>query len=244
MRKLRSGRSRLPRWASILICVFLALALSSITYIFKGSPPLTQEMAFRRAEKEHLMGPGKIMAQVDTGSSAYPGITVADEGEGYVLFTHSESRGSSSSWNRFCYKARTGPVTLMAEPLDGFLSHQDDSICIFAFDQVPGAVRAELEITVEQEFNGAACSKTYTSKADRQYDGFFIFPIKCTWEEDRLEREKESYLISAMARTTDSSPSVPESSPATIRLYGQGGELLETQETALMNVLAAVQAGY
>ena len=220
----RKFPARVGAFVNLLgICLCLVLI-----YIFLGSPALTPRMAYRRAEKANLVGPGKILGVVDPEGQPYGSLVLAREEDAVMLY----------AWDRwdparreFVYLESRGPMALAAAPGDKVLWLQPyTTIPVYLFDQSPEAVRAELELTLSGEYRGERHTVTYSLESRREGEGYFGFTIRST-----TCLGAEGYLLSMLRHVTGNSMADTSRTgiQAAVRLYGAEDRLLETQELVL-----------
>ncbi len=155
-----------------LFAIGLCLVL---IYIFLGSPVLTEEAAYRRAEKANLVGPGEILAVIAPEGQVYSHLILAKDETGVMLYAW-------DWWNReereFVYREAEGDMTLAAAPGREYFWLQSHGVLpVYLFDSCSEAVRAELTLTIRGEFEGEAYENTYSLTAEREEAGFFAFTI-------------------------------------------------------------------
>ena len=89
MKKLKLFLNRIPRPARVLLDLILTALLLFFCYLAAGAPPLSEESAFRRAEKANLVGPASVLDIVTLPSdwvpAGYQKLLVADAGD-EILF--------------------------------------------------------------------------------------------------------------------------------------------------------------
>lgn len=232
MNGLARCRRRLPvplRACANLLAIGLCLVL---IYIFLGSPALTAEMAYRRAEKANLVGPGEVLAVLEPAGQAYSHLVLAQEDEGVMLYAWDR-------WNRdrraFVYLEKDGPLTLAAAPGRELLWLQTHAILpVYLFDNCPEALRAELELTLNGEYQGELHTVTYSLAARREGEGVFAFTIR-----SGTCLGAEGYLLSQLRHVTGNSAADTSHTEirAAVRLYDAEGALLSDTRLQLPSAL-------
>ena len=166
----------------ILVHLLLTMVLLFFLYIFMGSPVLSPQEAYRRAEKTHLVGPATILDTVELPPmtrDAFTHMIVADDGSGIITYLWNEI---NSPIPRLTYREKTDDLTVLAVPVADVFSywaHEKAVILpVILADAFPTAARAELEITLSGEYNGAYHENTYVLTADREKPGYFLFYIQ------------------------------------------------------------------
>lgn len=244
MKKLKMMLKNVPRKVRIAFDLCLILLLGFLFYLSIGAPTFSAEQAFRRAEAINMVGPGKI---VDTlGWSDYPMFEtlIVAETESGVEFYGEYRMGHGDAWPKglniqyrtplFSYREKTGEMTVLAAPVDGFgLSRYDSEgkLPVYVFCDYPGAVRAELDMTVSGSYktgNGGEAverefTRTFSADSVRHGDGFFRFTL--TGEGRILNYIAHISNGDYWSRTlTDSERGA--SIPVTVRLYDENDALV------------------
>lgn len=230
---------RPSRRIHIVLNVLAAAFILFAAYVLSGSPAIGETMALRREESRRLIGPGEILAHVDTGCQYYPEIIVLDEGSGFALWTTSGrlTVSTSSEQRRLCYREKSGDLTLMPEPLSFSPSGSFDHICIFAFDNVPEAVTAKLQMTLSDDGYGYP-AHDYKTTAQREYDNFFVFTLNLQYGEDYYSSEKAAFFDLAQ---TSKDTRLYINVPVTVQFYDASGELISEVNSAIMSRSAAYE---
>ncbi len=86
--KLIKGFS-LSRRAKVLRNLFLSGLVLGVLYILVGSPAFSAEQAFRRAERQSLVGPSEILAELPVKEDYFDSLIVADDSEGELIYEKS-----------------------------------------------------------------------------------------------------------------------------------------------------------
>ena len=239
MKKLLKLWQRIPvkiracaNLAGIILCVL-------VIYILIGSPPFSARHAFRRAEKADLVGPSRILAQIQPEGTPYDQLILSDAGDGVILFTYKRRDSAATS---LLYAERTGDLTIAAAPDNTYYpSHQQASIPIVLFEKYPQAVRAELDLALSAVYKGTYLQNTYHLTADREYDGCFIFTLQ---SESPSVLGAEGQLFLTLQQVTGNSTADTRDlvSPATVRLYDSSGSLILEQTISLNSAAAKAHA--
>lgn len=232
MKKMKLKQSRLPRQAKILRNLMIFAALLLLAYLLIGAPPLSEEALFRRIERQYIIGPAQILAIIDVQDinwwaphHNYHRLVVAKSNYGITLMRILPR--SSSPNVRLFYTERTGNVTLAFVPVSSWIrdfhfDNEDLITSIIAIDNVPNAVRAELTLTLHNEFWDF--EREYTVTSEREYDGFFLFAIFHPVDEYTID---QLHFLAELGRVWRSRM---HSFPATIRLFDAAGTLIYEQE--------------
>ena len=138
-------KKKLTVWLLVLAVSIGLLCISS------NYPSPTAEIAFRRAEKENLVGPAEILEILDFADSRYDHLLVAQSDYGYTFYEWQDS-DKDYSHARLAYQPKSERVTLYCT-LQGYESLYTgrEWLPIFAFADHPAAVSARLTLETAQE---------------------------------------------------------------------------------------------
>ena len=238
MKTLKTLWRRLPvklRACVNLVSIGLCLVL---IYIFLGSPAFTVEMAYRRAEKANLVGPGSILATLEPQGQAYSHLVLAQGDTGVMLYAWDR-------WNRdqreFVYIETDGPLTLAAAPGQELLWLQTHAtLPLYLFDDYPEAVRAELDLTLSGEYEGDWYTKTYPLTARREGEGYFAFLLQTD-----SAQGFEGYYLTQLRNVTGNSTAATAQTVihATVRLYDANETLLTDTTLQIRSPASKAQYG-
>lgn len=230
LKNLKNGWNRVSRKKKVLIyCVGIVVS-AFLLYVVKGAPT-DLENEFRRAEKAHLVGPGKILGSVPIyGGShdAYHQMLVAEDEEGLILYPYHLGSGG---YTKLRYLEKTGDVTFFTEPRElmyDWESIEEFSMTVGILDTYPEAVRAEMELTLRYQINvdDPVFEKTYILESRREIPGLFTFQLS---DQDATGLWVMGYAMEVLMCLTD-----PQayglyydcSVPVTVRLYGEKDDLI------------------
>lgn len=202
------------------ISLFVLLLSVTILCLLNASPSSTAEMAFRRKEKQNLIGPAEIIATLDFPHGSYDHILIGESDFGYTFFEcHDNGRWDQGDMT---YVPRKEGATLYCTyHMYGSAEYSADWLPIFAFADHHAAVRAKLTLTTTQ--NGETVN--YPLEAQRSHDGFFLFSLK-TME----LRAQDFWLIQQTIANQYREYVLDGTAQATLELYDANGELLETYQ--------------
>lgn len=244
MKRLFGWWQRVPRLAHIGCNLLLIAVLLAASYLFRGCPPLSVEHAYRRAAAQEMVDAGEILGVVqgeiyfNGGNTKHYRLAAAKNDAGVMLYSfRSEDIGffkrRADAAESFTYGDRTGVVTLLADQASWYISESDRyaELPIILFDEVPQAVRAELDLYVDIGYWGYDEVYEYHLTAQREQAGFFEFRIAAG---DVLERQSvgiEAYALNTIqwifkplqSRNVDSFPAV-------VRLYDREDRLIYEEE--------------
>ena len=251
MRKLKNFWLNIPRWVRTIGNLVLLLLIAVVFYVCIGTPTLTEEQAFRRAEKAQLVGPSTILFNEDVESYDYRHLILAETDYGVITYV------SDETWNpKLCYTAKTGDVTVVAAPKGPFnwgYSNWAVKLPVFVVDDVPDAVRAELEIDIvgtyvihlNNEMLQIPLYHHYSLESTREEENFFQFAIELPFLDQYdgygyntdAEHGADGYALDLLAETfSNQDNQLPRSSAsitATVRLYDESGSLIVERNLTL-----------
>lgn len=214
--KLTSKIPRLPRpWraARNLVCIVLAVYL---IWLMLGGRPLTVQWAFRRAERQDMVGPSEILGAFEavrySGDDYFRRFLVGETEEGLLICN------ISGNWywgytGYLDYWEKTGDITLVPveENWGSMYPYDDNAMAYFlAVTELPGAVYAELDVTAQDEEEDEIEQWYVTAEMG---NGCFVFPFE------------NFYWRYTGALSGEWSSGVVEAA-YTLRIYDSQGELL------------------
>ena len=246
----------IPRKVRICINTLSILLLIATAYILLGCPALTPTQAFRRVEKSNLTGPAEIIETIDLPNGLDDHVLVADDGNGVVLFMYSDFE---FRWeNYFLYHEKSQGITVLPVPNHTHFGSDlyELDMPILVFHDHPGAVRAELELVIDEglgipetkweegsEVHTEYFKKTYRMEAVSYIDGYFRFNLHTEskdWYVDEYGQKQgtplgnEGLALQTLCRMMCEFRSyLQEYATATVRLYDVENHLI-TEETVII----------
>ncbi len=243
MRKRMTRRRRIPRKARIAKNLLLAAVLFCLFYIFAGCPDMTAEQGYQRALRRRLLGPGEVVGvrNVDVNGK-YNRLVLGKTGAGYTLYCcNYENLGfltgnSFSSWEGIlAYREKGETVTVLAAP--GVPSQEEEThVPIILFDECPGAVRAELDVSL----NCGAYEFRYNLKSKREAGGYFAFDLSAQGDEQGYEAE--GLAIEQFSWIYSDDGIYAGEYPAAVRLYDEKDELIYEEALFLRSAVGEAHA--
>lgn len=227
MRKKRAPL--LPRSVRAVVFLLLALLLALTVYVGLGSPPLNAEMTFRRAERAHMVGPSKILAEFSNGQQFPRRVIIAETESSHILYTVQQQE---YGYRRFYTNPKEGQIdnyTLRVypktEPVALYTVSMTNTspVQLALFDRHSDAVRAEMETTVTFLYREELCTMDIRADSDREYDRFFLFSIS------KPQGSSEQWYNAMSQLTSRSTETGEEKTVVTIRLYDANGILIGTE---------------
>lgn len=238
----------IPRPLKALLYCIGILLFSFLLYIFLGAPPLSEEHAYRRAERANLVGPAKILDIIDLEpvvNEYYNRMVIADEGDAVILYMRDSQNNLSE---KLVYRQKQGAVTVFAAPYELFLYSTDHEfeIPIILFDDFPQAVRAEMEFTLwtldDSDAVPRVClPKNYWGEAYRENSGYFCFYINspdfswAAWTDDSKEPTLATFC--KLTGKTFSRMDADTTLPVTVRLFNAENQLVHEETVIVRGVI-------
>lgn len=237
-------KKKLPRWAKILRNTLLILILGCALWIITEQSILFPRLSLRWEEYLHQIGPCTVIDHLDAEEyDEFDHLLVGETEYGIIFY---------SVWldchTSFSYREKTEDLTVLAAPTYGdtwSLKTEDERLPIYLFDEFPLAVRAEMEITVSSNpenvyYGGEDFSRTYSLKADREFDGFFRFWLDVPSSGGELGIDGcAAQLLSHICHENNSWEYAVDTAAITVRLYNAKGALIEERELTLRSVIGA-----
>ena len=207
MKKLKAYWAGLSRPARTLLLLLIALVSSLLTYLTLGSPPLTAESGFRRAEMANMIGPSEILGKFYLGELGFgtEKVVVAQSTDYDIIYHHPQQ-------NFRAYPKTTKPAIYLAAARD---SGNDMLLHMVLLDRCPEAVTA----TVSFNYFGRPNSKI-SATVSREHDGFFYFYLA---KEQSTGYDHLKKLYNAFTGIN------AENRQIVIKLYDKNGQRLSTR---------------
>ncbi len=244
-RKFTNRWSSLPRPLRVLLLLTGIALTCFFIYIFLDSPTFTDEQRYRRAEKANLVGPAKILdiqELPELKRNDYDRIVIADDGDGIIMYLWNTEH---DYYEKLVYRKKIGDVTIYAAPIVNVFYDWHDFeeiiVPIYAFDNFPNAVRAELDLTLEIFEVGEPHIYHYSLESVREKSGFFCFFIyaNTTPRPSGSGSEENSALYSFTALTdqcTSHALHPQRGALATIRLYDKDNLLVHEEMLSIYTI--------
>jgi hypothetical protein len=235
-------------WKIRTFLVLVGVLLTGLVmYWVMDRPVFSEEAMFRRAEREHALGPGTILgtepiSSLDLSYYDCDIMIVAETKYGAILYCCKLNEN-----DYLFYREKKGPLTIMALPNGhwSWLKDQPRQLDVILFDDYPEAVRAQVQIIVDWPHNFYGFTPdgvyyTYDLTAQRENDGYFHF-VHTIYGSDYIDNDN-----AAMGILTDITchTAVYEAYttnlqiPAMVRLYDADNNLL-VEETLTLRSIAA-----
>ena len=168
MKKTVSKQKRIL--CNLLLILLALLLMEFLTSNYLKIPVLQ----FRREERGNLLGPSRILGIEEIHHRPYEQMIIADDGDGVILWLWGEDLDRRQLIYREKY---TDPLLLAAPGNMSFGIETEIHAPIVLFDREPKAARAEIEFTVDINYNGKDYITTYVLESERTAQGYFLFTL-------------------------------------------------------------------
>lgn len=217
MNRLKTHWAALSRSVRILLLLLVQITAGFVAYIALGSPPLTVEMGYRRAEKAHMIGPMQTLTEVqlERENSTTSQVIVAQSNEYEILYFHSDQ-------GLYVYPKSEQPSLYC---LSYWLPHagvngiqKATPLHLILFDRNPEAKSATIHLTPSHDRD-----VSIQGISVREYDDFFCFSI--------IPQDSKHASILQRIQIFSMFYSEPDRKyyPLTVSLYDKDGKLLSNQ---------------
>lgn len=224
----------------------LILLLLSFCWIkdFKENyvAPISVEEQFRMEEEIHMVGPGKILADLSldafTVNEGHDRLILASTDKGVETFLYDSTGQRQCIFN---YREKQGDITVLSVPSIFSESWAWSYIApktrlripVILFDSHPQAVRAEVDIELSAIFDpagGHIYRNTYHMAADRSADGYFLLELSVRDFGYLREEGRAVWYLTDFSKGCEV-PQVAyyEYLPIHVRLYDQNGNIVCTE---------------
>ena len=250
---------KIPRKIRVFVNIIAIILLISAAYILLGCPALTPTQAFRRVEKSNLVGPAGIVEIIDLPNGLDDHVLVADDGDGAVLFMYSDFDFRWQSY--FLYREKSEGITVLPVPNHTHFGADlyELDMPILVFHDHPGAVRAELELVIDEgvgvpetkweeggEVHVEYFEKIYRMESTSDIDGYFRFNLHTEsddWYVDEYGQNRgtplgnEGLALQTLCRMMCEFRSyLQEYVTATVRLYDAENRLIAEETVIIRSV--------
>lgn len=242
---------RIPRPVKACLLAVLICLVCILYYISIGCPTLTFRQDFRRAEKANLVGPSKIVDQLNANDyHEYDDLIVGETEYGICFLgrTEYEVAGTANKQEyryQFNYREKTGDITVAAAPnFWGFswVNHHKDwslSLPVYIFTEYADAVSAKLTLTVQGNYtetvNGAPQTTDYSEVFTATAQAIEPGVLRCFVESG----SGSSHIALAALSDLCTNDALKESDelwmeiPCTVELFDAEGNLILREEIVL-----------
>lgn len=199
----------------IIIYLLIFLLSAAVLYALEGCPSFTAEMAFRRKEKQNMLGPAEILGILDFEDNRYDHLLIGRSEYGYTFFEWNDTNPDDGV---LTYQPKSEGATLYCTMYNyNDMYYGQGWLPIFAFTDYP-ATSAKLNLITTQEGE----TVTYPMEAIRSEAGYFLF----AWERTGV-RGQDFWLVQQLITGEYSYYVLDGTAQATLELYNAKGELVE-----------------
>ena len=202
----------------IVMWLLVLLLSAAILYVLEGCPSFTAEMAFRRKEKQNMIGPAEFISTIDFPHGRYDHMMIGKSEYGYTFFEWDDGTGWDNGILSYILKQEGATLYCTYWPY-GSSQYSSDWLPIFAFADVPAAVSARLTLKTTQEGE----TVTYPLSATKSKDGYYLF----SWKILTL-RANDYRLVQQLITGKYSDYVLEGTAQAVLELYNAKGELVGT----------------
>lgn len=168
---LRPKIPRLSRPWKLVRNVGCILLVVLICWVIQGARPLTDEWAFRRAERLSFVGPSEILGTIVQGTEQREERYMVGQTEQGVLVYLLQESGLWDWAGDVSYWEKTGDITFVPEPEDYSYGNEDEAFFL-VFTDLPGAAYAELDLSGQVEKYDEVQHWELTAELQ---NGYFLF---------------------------------------------------------------------
>lgn len=260
MKQLKRLWKNIPRKIRIFLNSLLILLLIFAAYILLGCPSLTPTQQFRRLEKANLVGPARIIEKDALLNGMYDHFIVAEEDDGVIVYLYHDFEYRWDWGGYFLYREKSEGITVLPAPTHSYFGADAFVIDlpILVFHDHPGAVRAELDLIIDEGMgiveteweNGGQVQRTYWGKtyhlyADSGVEGYFRFNLHTESESWSIENgqyhgivlDSEGLALETLCRMmSENRAYLQEYATAVVRLYDEDNALIAAESVTLRSV--------
>lgn len=201
----------------IVIWLLIFLLSNAMLYVLSGAPSHNAKIAFRRKEKQNLIGPAEIVEILNFEDNCFDHLLIGRSDYGYTFFEWNERYPDDGELS---YQPRAKGATLFCTKY----SYQDISygqgwLPIFAFVDLPAAYSARLTLAITTEHG----ESTYLLETQRSQEGYFLFRL------DTPNLKAEEFWVTQQLIAGNYMGYVQiGTATATLEVYGRDATLLQT----------------
>lgn len=209
------GNRRKIRKIGIWLLIFLLS--NAVLYALSDSPSLTAEIAFRRKEKQNLVGPAEIVEVLDFEDNRYDHLLIGRSEYGYTFFEWND-RDPDDGLLTYQPKAK-GAALFCTEYSYQDIYYGQGWLPIFAFVDTPAAYTAKLTLAISTKHGESA----YLLEAQRSQQGYFLF----RWDTPNLKAQ-EFWVVQQLIAGNYRRYVAAGTATATLEVYDRDGTLIQT----------------
>lgn len=209
------GNRRKIRKIGIWLLIFLLS--NAVLYVLSEDSSPTAKIAFRRKEKQNLVGPAEIVEVLDFEDNRYDHLLIGRSAYGYTFF---EWNDRNPDYGVLTYQPKAKGATLFCTEY----SYQDiyygqGWLPIFAFVDSPAAYTAKLTLAITTKHGESA----YLLETQRNQQGYFLF----RWDTPNLMAQ-EFWVVQQLIAGNYMGYVKAGTATVTLEVYDRDGALLQT----------------
>ena len=253
----RIGRyfTYIPRSVRVLLDIIIAAVLLSASYIALKMPIMSDEARFRMIEKENLVGPSEIIAELDIPFSnyaymsvGYDKLIIGDDGDSvvFVSMLHGSDRTSSMDEKIICRK-KTNGMLLVPLPSDTsyslvYMGHTSGKTVIYTelllITEKTDAVQARIRINLSDDKDINLNAFRYTESESRtgssdSLPALFLFDLPVVYPD--MVDDDEKQILEDLLKTNSVFSSGNRSFPAEIKLYDAEKNIIDSRSYVIQS---------
>ena len=209
------GNRRKIRKIGIWLLIFL-LSICVICAVSQSSS-LTAEIAFRRKEKQNLIGPAEFVEILDFEDNRYDHLLIGKSDYGYTFFEWNDRDPDDGVLS---YQPKAKGATLFCTEYNYQDTYYGQGwLPIFAFVDPPAAYTARLTLAITTKHG----ESTYLLEAQRSQQGYFLF----RWDTPNLKAQ-EFWVVQQLIAGNYMGYVEAGTATATLEVYDRDGVLIQT----------------
>lgn len=128
-----------------------------------------------------------------------------------------------------------GPAAFFVEDVGMLMAPPE---AVYAWAELPEAVRAVCALRLRDVVNGSEFDETYTMEAAPDANGVYRFPLERKYTDGGRQEKAERLELSLLASRIRSGPKVDFNCDVTVTFYDEQGEVVHTYEEVLAKAAA------
>lgn len=207
------------RKRKLALCTLILLLTAAGLFFCSDWPSPTPEIAFRRAEKEQLVGPAEIITTLDFEYGSYDHMMIGKSEHGYTTFEYYDHHGLD--YGKLRYFPKTEGATLFCPEYSYYDENGERCVLIFLFPEknTPASVEMAISISCGQE------SETYHLEGQRHDGAFYLLSLPY-----RELKPKHYWLLQQTLTGSYSEYVLTGTVDISIEYYDRNGQLTDTYE--------------
>lgn len=209
------------RKRKLLLCSLILLLTVAVIFFCSDWPSPTPEIAFRRAEKQQLIGPAEIVARLDSEVDYNNTIILGKSDHGYTMFAYYDDRWDDG---RLRYFPKIEGATLFCPEYAYYDEDNVPYVLIFLFPEKCISPSAKLTLTISCDGE----TETYHAEGQRQDGGFYSLSLPY-----RDMKGKHFWLLQQVLTGSYSEYVLTGTVDISIEYYDKNGQLTDFYERTI-----------